>query len=122
MRESGGNVKKTVLILVLISGLALVGCDSRGALDKIIQEDPEYRAYIIGELLSYDDIRAALADTVFADEELFSTRIDSMCQVDRSREMLLQHILAADTTGEWILNTLAEDPDMKQAMRRASRQ
>lgn len=115
-------MKKTVLILVLISGLALVGCDSRGALDKIIQEDPEYRAYIIGELLSYDDIRAALADTVFADEELFSTRIDSMCQVDRSREMLLQHILAADTTGEWILNTLAEDPDMKQAMRRASRQ
>ncbi|UCE65182.1 MAG: hypothetical protein JSU85_09905 [Candidatus Zixiibacteriota bacterium] len=114
-------MKKTVLILVLISGLALAGCDSRSALDKIIQEDPEYRAYIMGELLSYEDIRAVLADTVFADEELFSSRIDSMCQVDRSRETLLQHILAADTTGEWIVGKLAENPDIKQVMRRVSR-
>ena len=107
------------MILVLVSGLAMMGCDSRSALDKIIQEDPEYRAYIMGSLLSYDDTRAALADTIFADEDLFSSRIDSMCQVDRSRELLLRHILAADTTGDWIIQTLAEDPDLKQKMRRS---
>jgi hypothetical protein len=115
-------VKKAVLILVLISGLALMACDSRSALDKILQEDPEYRAYIMGELLSYDDVRAALADTVFADQDLFWPRIDSMIQVDRSREMLLDHVLAADTTGEWILSMLAEDPQIKQLMRQVSRQ
>jgi hypothetical protein len=114
-------VKKTVLILLLISGLALVACDSRSALDKIIQEDPDYRAYIMGELLSYDDTRATLADTVFADEQLFWPRIDTLCQVERSREMLLQHIMAADTTGEWVFRTLAEDPDLKQKMRQISR-
>ena len=114
-------MKKTVLILVLISGLALIACDSRNALDKIIQADPEYRAYIMGELLSYDNTRAALADTVFGDQDLFWPRIDTLCQVDRSREMLLQHILAADTTGEWLLQTLAENPDIKQKMRQVSR-
>lgn len=114
-------MKKTVLLSVLILGMAFIACDSRSALDKIIQEDPEYRAYIMGRLLSYDDTRSALADTIFADEELFSARMDSMCQVDRSREMLLRHILAADTTGEWIVGKLAENPDIKQKMRNATR-
>jgi hypothetical protein len=114
-------VKKTVLILIVIVGLALIGCSKESALDKIIQEDPEYRANILGKLLAHDDTRAELADTIFADQEIFSARMDSMAQNENNREMLLHHILAADTTGEWILGKLAEDPDMKQKMRTASR-
>lgn len=114
-------MKKTVLILIVIMGLALIGCSKESALDRIIQEDPEYRANIMGKLLSYEDTRAELADTIFADQEIFMARMDSMCQNENTREMLLQHILAADTTGEWIVTKLAEDPDMKQKMRTASR-
>ena len=114
-------MKKTVLILVLISGLTMIACDSRSALDKIIQEDADYRAYLIGQLLSYDDARGVLADSIFSDQEMFWAEIDSMCQVDRSRETLLQHIVAADTTGDWILGKLAENSDFKQKMRQLSR-
>jgi hypothetical protein len=121
LKESGGNVKKKVLILIVIMGLALIGCSNESALDKIIQEDPEYRANILGKLLAHDDTRADLADTIFADQEIFMTRMDNMCQDERSREMLLQHILAADSTGEWIIGKLAENPDIKQKMQRATR-
>jgi len=101
--------------------LVFIGCSKESALDRIIQEDPEYRANILGKLLAYDDTRAELADTIFADAEIFGARIDSMCQVERSREMLLQHILAADSTGEWIVGKLAENPDIKRVMKKASR-
>jgi hypothetical protein len=121
LSELGGVVKKTVLFLIVILALSLFGCSKESALDRIIQEDPEYRANILGKLLSYEDTRQELADTIFADQEIFPARIDSMCQVERSREMLLQHILAADSTGEWIVGKLAENPDIKQKMRSASR-
>jgi len=107
--------------MIVIMGLALIGCSKESALDKIIQEDPGYRANILGKLLAYDDTRAELADTIFADQEIFSARIDSMCQNENSREMLLQHILAADSTGEWILGKIAENPGLKQMMRTVSR-
>jgi hypothetical protein len=114
-------VKKTVLILIVIVGVALVGCSKESALDKIIQEDPGYRSSIMGKLLSYDDTRAELADSIFSDQELFAARIDTLCQDERTREGLLDYILAADTTGEWIVGKLAENPDIKQKMRNATR-
>lgn len=117
----GGNVKRTVLIAVLILGLALIACDKQSALDKIIKEDPEYRANIMGKLLAYEDTRYELADTIFADEQILAARMESMCQNERSREMLLRYVLAADSTGEWIIGKLAENPDIKQKMRNATR-
>jgi hypothetical protein len=104
-------LRKLILIAALIAVSILWGCSQESALNRIIQ-DPGARDYLLGQLLTHEDVRAALADTIFA---------DSLCQVDRSREMLLNHILAADTTGDWIIGKLAENPDYKQKMRAASR-
>ena len=102
-------------------GVALIGCSKESALDKIIQDDPGYRSSIMGKLLAYEDTRAELADSIFGDQELFAARIDTLCQDEKTREGLLDYILAADTTGEWIVGKLAEDPDLKQKMRAATR-
>lgn len=113
-------MRKLILIATLIAVSILWGCSQESALNKIIQ-DPGARDYLLGQLLTHQDVRAALADTIFRDQNIFSAHLDSLCQVDQGREMLLDHILAADTTGEWIIGKLAENPDYKQKMRAASR-
>ena len=113
-------MRKSILIVLLIAVSVIWGCSRESALNQIIQ-DPGSRDYLMGQLLTHEDIRAALADTIFADQAILSAHLDSLCQVDKTREMLLDHILAADTTGEWIIGKLAENPEFKREMRSASR-
>jgi hypothetical protein len=113
-------VKKYVLIAVLIVGAIFVACDKQKALDGILA-DPQMKGYIMQQILADETTRAELADSILADKEITNAYLDGLAENEVSRNELLDKILAVDSTGEWITAKLAENPDMKQQMRSASR-
>lgn len=113
-------MKKIFLIAAILIGITVIGCSKQNALETIIQ-DPDARIDLINKLLSYENVRAELADSIFADSEILMARLDGFAADENMRGMLLGHLLAADTTGEWIIAKLVENPDMKKKMRSAAR-
>ena len=113
-------MKKFVLIAILIAGAAFVACDKQKALDGILA-DPQMKGYIMQQILADETTRAELADSILADTAITGAYLSGMAQNEASRNELLKKILAVDSTGEWITAKLAENPEIKQQMRSASR-
>ena len=113
-------MKKLLLILPLLVVIAAMACDKQAALDKILA-DPEAGSYILGQMLANENTRAELADSIFADQDIIEVYVDGLVENENSRADLLSRMIAVDTTGEWITTKLAEDPAIKEAMRKASR-
>ena len=113
-------MRKLFLVTVILVGILVAGCGKQSALETILQ-DPGARSHLMGQLLAFEDTRAEVADSIFADNELITARLSGYSEDELKREVLLGHILAADSTGEWIIAKLVENPDMKKKMRSASR-
>jgi hypothetical protein len=120
LKNEGGNVKKIVLIAILVSGTLLIGCDKQKALDSIMA-DPQMKSYILNQMLADEATRAVMADSILSDMEVTDAYLDGLAENEASRNDLLKRILAIDSTGEWITARLAENPDIKRQMRKVSR-
>jgi hypothetical protein len=113
-------VKKLILVTLLILGVAFIACDKQRALDSILA-DAEAKSYLLGQMLQDETTRAEMADSTFADTGLMIAFFENMASDETTREQLLQYIIAADSTGEWISAKLADNPEIKKAMRSAIR-
>ncbi len=120
LKNEGGNVKKVVLIVILALGTFLVACDKQKALDSIL-DDPQMKSHILQQILTDETSRAEMADSVLADTLITNVYLNGLVENEVSRGELLERILVVDSTGEWITAWLAEDPDLKGQMKRASR-
>jgi hypothetical protein len=118
MREV--QVKKYVLIAILVAGAIFVACDKQKALDGILA-DPQMKGYIMQQILADETTRAELADSILADTMITNAYLSGLAENEMSRNGLLDRILAVDSTGEWITTKLAENPDIKRQMRNVSR-
>lgn len=121
LNNEGGNVRKIVLIAILVLGTFFVGCDKQKALDSILA-DPQMKSNILQQMLSDEASRAEMADSVLADTLITNAYLNGLVENEFSRGELLERILVVDSTGEWITAKLAEDPDLKRQMRSAARQ
>ncbi|MEE8418160.1 MAG: hypothetical protein V3S06_05790 [candidate division Zixibacteria bacterium] len=113
-------MKKVVLIVILALGMLLVACDKQKALDSIL-DDPQMKSHILQQILTDEISRAEMADSVLADTLITNVYLNGLAENEVSRGELLERILVVDSTGEWITAWLAEDPDLKRQMRKASR-
>ncbi len=120
LKNEGGNVKKVVLIAILALGTFLVACDKQKALDSILA-DPQMKSHILQQILADETSRAELADSILADTLITDVYLNGLVENEVSRGELLERILVVDSTGEWITAWLAEDPDLKRQMRKASK-
>lgn len=113
-------MKKLIVTAILGAGLLLVACDKQRALDRILA-DPQMKTYIMTEIMKSEQTRAQIADSLFADPILTNAYLDRLVQNERSRGDLLYRMIAVDTTGQWILSSLAAEPGFKEKMRQASK-
>jgi len=113
-------LKKALLIAVLMFGLMIIACDKQGALESILQ-DPGAKSYILQQMFEDEVIRAEMADLTFADAEIMNGYFTKLAESDEGKSRLLAFLVAADSTGEWITTTLAENPEIKKAMKSASK-
>jgi len=113
-------VKKLIVVAVLGIGLLIVACDKERALDKILA-DSQMKSYIMGEIMKSEQTRAQIADSLFADPILTSAYLNRLVQNDITREDLLRRIMQADSTGQWTVSILAEEPRFKDKMKQASK-
>lgn len=120
LKNEGGNVKKVVLIAILALGTFLVACDKQKALDSILA-DPQMKSHILQQMLADETSRAEMADSILADTLITDVYLNGLVENEVSRGGLLERILVVDSTGEWITAWLAEDPDLKRQMRKASK-
>jgi hypothetical protein len=118
--EQGGLVKKVLLISVLMIGLLAVACDKQGALERILEE-PATKSYILQQMFADEATRAEMADSTFANVEIMNAYLTKLATSDDGKSRLLSFLVAADTTGEWICERLAENDEIKKAMKQASR-
>ncbi len=120
LKNEGGNVKKIVLIAILALGTFIVGCDKQKALDSILA-DPQMKSHILQQMLANETSRAEMADSILADTLITDVYLNGLAENEISRNELLERMLAVDSTGEWITNKLAEDPDLKRQMRKVAK-
>ncbi len=113
-------MKRFVLIAVLAFLTIFAGCDKQKALDNIMA-DQQMRSYLMQQMLSDEATRAEMADSILNDQAITEAYITGLVENEISRADLLNRMVAADSAGEWITSKLAENPDMKAAMRKASR-
>jgi hypothetical protein len=113
-------VKKVLVIAVLTLGTLLIACDKQKALDRILA-DPQMKSYILTEVMKSEQTRAQLADSIFADKTMTDRYLNQLVANEYARSDLFSRILKADPTGNWIISKLAEDPNLKSAMRQASK-
>jgi hypothetical protein len=113
-------MKKHIFIAVMGLGLLIVACDKQRALDKILA-DPQMKTYIMGEIMKSEQTRAQIADSLFADPVLTSAYLNRLIQNQYSREDLLRRIMQVDTSGQWTVSILAEDPRFKNQMKLVSK-
>ncbi len=113
-------MKKLIVITVLGIGLMIVACDKQRALDKILA-DPQMKSYLMGEIMKSEQTRAQIADSLFADPVLTSAYLNGLVQNEFTREDLLRRIMQADTSGQWIVSILAEEPRFKDKMKQVSK-
>ncbi len=113
-------MKKVLLIAVLMFGLLIIACDKQGALESIMQ-DPGAKSYILQQMFTDDATRAEMADSTFANIEFMNTYFTELAGTEEGKSRLLGYLIAADTTGEWITAKLAETPELKTAMKDASK-
>jgi hypothetical protein len=113
-------VKKLIVLAVMGIGLMAIACDKQKALDRILA-DPQMKSYIMTEIMKSEQTRAQIADSLFADKAVTDAYISRQIQNEYTREDLLRRIMAVDTSGQWIVTRLAEEPRFKDAMKQASR-
>ena len=115
----GGNVKRILLIAVLGLTLLSMACDKQKAVKNIIA-DPQMKTYILSEILGDQQTKAQLADSIFADPIVIDKFIEHMANNETLRGQLLDKLLQADTSGQWLLTKLAADPNFKAKMKIAA--
>lgn len=109
-------MKKVVAITILVLGVMSVSCDRQKALDRVLS-DPQMKTYIMGEMLKNEQTKAQLADSIFADKQITDSYLNDLVANENSRTDLLNRCLRADTTGDWIIGKLAENPNLAAKMR-----
>jgi hypothetical protein len=118
--QYGGIVKKLIVIGILGLGLLIVACDKQRALDKILA-DPQMKTYIMVEIMESEQTRAQIADSLFADRNLTNAYLTRLIQNEYTREDLLRRMMQVDTSGQWTVSILAQEPRFKEQMKQASR-
>jgi len=113
-------VKKLIVIGILGLGLLIVACDKQRALDKILA-DPQMKTYIMAEIMESEQTRAQIADSLFADRNLTNAYLTRLIQNEYTREDLLRRMMQVDTSGQWTVSILAQEPRFKEQMKQASR-
>jgi hypothetical protein len=106
--------------MILIVGVVAFGCSKQKALDRILA-DPQMKSYILAEAMKNVQTRAALADSIFADRALTDAFINKLITNEYTRSDLVNRCLKVDPTGDWIINKLAEDPNLKAKMKEVSK-
>lgn len=113
-------MKRTILITVLAFGTIVVACSRQKALDRILA-DPQMKSYLLSEMLKSQPIRAELADSIFADNTIVNKYLDGLVGNDISRDDLLNRMLRVDPSGEWIVNKLVQNDNIKQYMKKVTK-
>jgi hypothetical protein len=113
-------VKKLIVIVFLGVGMIFAACDRQRALDKIMA-DPQMKSYILTEIMKFEQTKAQLADSLFADKALTDAYLGRLVQNEYTREDLLIRIMKADTSGQWIVTKLADEPRFREPMKAVSR-
>ncbi len=113
-------MKKLFLIAVLLLGMLTAACSKQKALDNILA-DPEMKSYLLKQMLGDESTRAEMADSILADENIVTAYLSGMAEMEISRGDLLSYIMAVDTTGEWTIGKLSENPEFKKIMKQAVR-
>jgi hypothetical protein len=111
-------VKRILLLAILSLALISTACDKQKAVKSIV-EDPQMKSIILSQLLGDQQTKAQLADSIFADQIVIDKLVAHMAQNELTRTQLLDNILQADTSGQWLLAKLAADPNMKLKMKEA---
>ena len=109
-------MKRFFLLAILSLALISTACDRQKAVKSIV-EDPQMKSYILSELLTDQQTKAQLADSIFADPMVIDKFVEHMASNEISRAQLLDKILQSDTSGQWLLSKLAADPNMKAKMK-----
>lgn len=113
-------MKRAVLIALAALLTIVAGCDKQKALDSIMA-DQQMRSYLMQQMLADEATRAEMADSILNDKTITEAYIAGLVENEISRTDLLDRMIASDSTGEWIVGRLAENPDMKAAMKKVSR-
>jgi hypothetical protein len=113
-------MKKVIAITLLTVGLLAISCDRQKALDRILA-DPQMKSYMLSEMLKNEETKAQLADSIFADKVLTDQYLTKLVADEGARTDLFNRCLQADTSGNWIISKLAEDPNLKAKMKEASK-
>ena len=113
-------MKRVVLIALMALLTIIVGCDKQKALDSIMA-DQQMRSYLLQQMLSDETSRAEMADSIMNDNSITGAYLTGLVENELSRNDLLNRMITADTTGEWIVGKLAENPALKASMKKASR-
>jgi hypothetical protein len=113
-------VKKIVALAILAIGILAVSCDRQKALDKIMA-DPQMKSYLMGEMLKSESTKAQLADSIFADRQIMDGYLNNLVSNEVTRTDLLNRIIKADTTGNWIFDKLSADPDFAARIKPAKK-